>query len=131
MSPHRLAIEADLDLTVDGHPVALRGSGSRLRIEVDDPQTAWRLFQSQRPGRHLVRTITDTLDAFGVDVEVVVGGRAVARAGAGAVGGRLAQALGLPAVQVTAPLRELAPPATPWVLVGLAFVGGALLGARR
>ena len=124
----RLSVDADLDLLVDGHPVAVRGEGDRLRIEVDDRRTAWRLFQSNRPGRTLVRTVTDTLDALGVDVDVVVGGRQVATVGPSAQAGRLLEALGLPAVEVENPLTERQ---QRWALVGLAFLGGLFLGSRR
>ena len=127
----RLAVDADLDLIVDGHPVAIRGDGDRLRIEVDEPQTAWRLFQSHRPGRHLVRSITDTLDAFGVDVDVVVGGRQVATVGPSADAGRLLEALGLPSVEVANPLDALSDRQQRWILLGLAFAGGVVIGARR
>ena len=142
----RLAIDADLDLRIDGHPVAVRGSGGTLRVEVDEARTAWRLFQSHRPGRSLVRAITDTLDVFGVDVDVVVGGRHVARVGADTEPGRLLELLGLPAVElpnpldgplgdaldaVPNPLRGLDPSQRTWLLAGLAFVGGLALGARR
>lgn len=124
----RLSVTADLDLVVDGHPVVIRGDGDRLRFEVDEPRTAWRLFRSNRPGRKLVRSITDTLDVFGVDVDVVVRGRPVASLGPSAQGGRLLNALGLPGVQVSGGHtgRQLR-----WVLVGAAFLGGVLLGARR
>ena len=127
----RLAVEADLDLSVDGHPVAIRGDGDRLRVEVNEARTAWRLFQSNRPGRHLVRTITDTLDALGVDVDVVVGGRTVATVGPGAEAGRLLAALGLYHVEFPNPLDAIEEGHRRWVLVGLAFLGGALLGAKR
>ena len=127
----RLTIEADLDLLVDGHAVAVRNDGDRLRIEVDEAQTAWRLFQSNRPGRHFVRSITDTLDALGVDVDVVVGGRHVATVGASAEAGRLLDALGLPAVEVSNPLDALSDRQQKWLLAGLAFAGGLALGARR
>lgn len=121
----RLAVDAHLDLTVDGHPVAIRGEGSRLRIEVDSPQTAWRLFRSQRPGRHLFRTLTDTLDALGVDVDVVIGGRQVATAGPST--GRPLQALGLGSLRLAPPDRQQ----RRWLLVGAGFAGGVLLGLRR
>lgn len=130
-SGRRLAIDADLNLRVDGHPVAIRGDGDRLRIEVDEPQTAWRLFQSQRPGRHLVRAITDTLDAFGVDVDVIVGGRQVATVGPSADSGRLFEALGLPAVEVANPLDALNDTQQTWLTIGLAFAAGFLIGSRR
>ncbi len=130
-SGRRLAVDADLDLRVDGHLVAIRGDGDRLRIEVDEAQTAWRLFQSQRPGRQLIRAITDTLDAFGVDVDVVVGGRQVATVGPSADAGRLLEALGLPAIEVANPLDALSNRQQRWILVGLAFVGGYVIGSRR
>ena len=126
----RLAVEADLSITVDGRAVEVRGDGERVRIEVEDARTAWQLFQSRRPGRHLVRSITDTLDALGVDVDVVVGGRTVASAGPSVPAARLLGALGLPAVRVASPLGAIAPRER-WAVVGLAFLGGALLGARR
>ncbi len=128
----RLAVDAHLDLTVDGHPVAVRSDGGRLRVEVDSPQTAYRLFQSARPGRALVRTLTDTLDAFGVDVVVVVGGRDVATLGASVRAGRVLTALGLSGVAV-APLLDR--PQRRLLLVAAAFgaavAGGVWLGRRR
>ena len=121
----RLLIDADLDVTVDGHPVAVRGDGERLTIAVDDASTAFRLFQSNRPGRHLVRAVTDTLEQFGIDVEVTVGGRSVLAAGPSAQAGRIAKAVGLDAVEVTPPAEAT------WAAVGLALLGGLALGLRR
>jgi hypothetical protein len=123
----RLSVEADLDLTVDGHPVAVRGAGQRLVVEVDSARTAWRLFQSRRPGRRLARTVTDTLEQFGLDVQVVVGGRHLASVGASAVPDRLTRALGVEGVALTPAVARTAT----WTLVGLAFLAGAALGARR
>lgn len=120
----RLSIDADLDLTIDGHPVAVRGAGDRVVVAVDDARTAWRLFQSRRPGRHLVRAVTDTLDALGVDVEVEVGGRTLASAGPSAVRGAVTRALGLPALHVPTE-RWL------WASVGAALAAGLWIGARR
>ena len=121
----RLTVDADLTLSVDGHPVSITGSGQTLTVEVDSAQTAWRLFQANRPGRHLVRTITDTLDVFGIDVDVVVGERSLVSVGPSAQGGRVAQALGLPSVQVTVP------PEATWAAVGLAALAGLAVGLRR
>ena len=121
----RLDIDADLDLSVDGHPVTVTGRGQTLTVEVDSAQTAWRLFQANRPGRHLVRSITDTLDVFGIDVEVTVGGRPLVAVGPSAEGGRLAQALGLPSVEVTVP------PQAVWTGVGLAALAGLAVGVSR
>ncbi len=121
----QLTIDADLDMTVDGHPVAIRGDGDRLTIAVDSPSTAWQLFQANRPGRHLVRSITDTLEVFGIDIEVTVGGRSVLEAGPTIQAGRIAAAVGLPAVKVK-------PPAEATLMVaGLALLAGFALGARR
>ena len=121
----RLEVDADLRLSVDGRPVSITGSGQTLTVEVDSAQTAWRLFQANRPGRHLVRTITDTLDVFGIDIDVVVGDRPLVSVGPSAQGGRLAQALGLPSVQVTAPSEAV------WTAVGLAALAGLVVGLRR
>ena len=120
-----LTVDADLDLSVDGHPVSITGSGQKLTITVDSRRTAWELFQANRPGRHLVRSITDTLEVFGIDVDVHVGGQSLVSVGPSAQGGRVAQALGLPSVQVTPP-REVV-----WGGVALAAVAGLILGARR
>ena len=121
----RLAVEADLDLVVDGHPVAVRGDGGRLTVAVADRATAFQLFRANRPGRRLVRAVTDTLEQFGVDVVVTVGGRAVLAAGPSAQAGRLARAVGLDAVEVTPPAGAV------WGAVALALAGGLVLGARR
>ena len=121
----QLFVDADLDLSVDGHPVAIRGDGARVTIAVDSAATAYRLFQARRPGRHLVRALTDTLSAVGVDVEVTVGGRAVLAAGPSAQAGRLAKAVGLDAVQITPP-REAT-----YVAAGLALLAGFVIGLRR
>ena len=121
----RLTVDADLDLSVDGHPVSITGSGQTLTITVDSSRTAWQLFQANRPGRHFVRMITDTLDAFGIDVDVKVGGQSLVSVGPSAQGGRIAQALGLPSVQVTPP-REVV-----WGGIALAAVAGLVLGLRR
>lgn len=125
-TPRRqLLIDADLDLTVDGHPVAIRGDGERVTIAVDTASTAYKLFQANRPGRHVVRAVTDTLEQFGIDVEVTVGGRSVLAAGPSAQAGRIAAAVGLDAVQITPP-RE-----TVYVAAGLALLAGLVLGLRR
>mgnify|MGYP001343886855 CR=1 FL=1 len=57
----QLFVDADLDLSVDGHPVAIRGDGARVTIAVDSAATAYRLFQARRPGRHLVRALTEVV----------------------------------------------------------------------
>ncbi len=121
----QILVDADLDLTVDGHPVAVRGHGERVTIAVDSASTAYKLFQANRPGRHLVRTITDTLEQFGIDVEVTVGGRAVLAAGPSAQAGRIARAVGLDAVEITPP------PEATWVAAGVALLAGLALGLRR
>ena len=124
-SGRRLTVDADLDVTVDGHPVAVRGEGTRLTIAVDDSRTAFRLFQANRPGRKLVRAVTDTLEQFGIDVEVTVGGRSVLAAGPSAQAGRLATAIGLEAVEITPP------PEARYLALGAAFLTGLVLGIRR
>ena len=128
----RLEIDADLQVTVDGEPVAVRGDGSRLIIEVADRSTAWRLFQSNRPGRGLVRTLTDTLDVFGIDVDVRVGDRTVASLGGDADPGPVSRAIGR---AVGAEGLSIAPPEfsprARWGLIGLAFALGAAVGSRR
>ena len=121
----QLLIDADLDLTVDGHPIAVRGDGERVTVAVDSAATAYRLFQANRPGRHLVRMVTDTLEQFGIDVEVTVGGRAVLAAGPSAQAGRIARAVGLDAVQITPP------PEATWAAAGLALLAGVALGIKR
>lgn len=122
-----LHIEADLDLTVDGHPVAVRGHGQRLVIEVDQPSTAWRVYRSNRPGAHAVRSIADLLRDHDVDVEVQVGGRALGRVGPSAEPGPLARAFGVPV--------EVSPPPVPrkvlWAAAGLAALGGLAFALRR
>ena len=128
----RLAIDADLDVTVDGRAVSLRGEGERLVVQVEDSATAFKLFQANRPGRHLVRTITDTLELFGIDVAVRVGDRTVASLGPSADPGPVSRAVGrvvgAEGIDFAAP--EI-PANTRWVAIGLAFLAGALLGARR
>jgi len=121
----RLLVDADLDLTIDGHPVAIRGDGERVTIAVDSAATATRLFRASRPGARFVRAVTDTLDVLGVDVEVTVGGRSVLAAGPSAQGGRIATAVGLDALEITPP------PEATWAAVGLALLGGLALGLRR
>ncbi|WP_412061909.1 hypothetical protein [Rubrivirga sp. IMCC45206] len=123
-APRRqILVDADLDLTVDGHPVAIRGRGERVTVAVDSPSTAWQLFQANRPGRRLVRAVTDTLDALGVDVEVTVGGRSVLAAGPSAQAGRIATAVGLDTLEIRPPTEAV------WAGVGLAFLAGLAIGA--
>jgi hypothetical protein len=121
----RLLVDADLDLTIDGHPVAIRGDGERITIAVDSAATATRLFRASRPGARFVRAVTDTLDVLGMDVEVTVGGRSVLAAGPSAQAGRIATAVGLDAVEI------VPPPEATWAAVGLALLGGLALGLRR
>ena len=125
-TPRRqLLVDADLDLTVDGHPVAVRGDGERLTVAVDSSATAYRLFRANRPGRRAVRMVVDTLEQFGIDVEVTVGGRSVLAAGPSAQAGRLARAVGLDAVEVRVPAEAT------WAAAGLALLAGLALGLRR
>ena len=121
----QLLVDAHLDLTVDGHPIAVRGDGERVTIAVDRASTAAQLFRSNRPGRHLIRAVTDTLEQFGVDVEVTVGGRSVLAAGPSAQAGRIAAAVGLGAVEVRVP------PEATWAAAGLALLAGLAAGLRR
>ena len=130
----RLAVDADLDLTVDGRTVSLRGEGERLVVRVEDAATAFKLFQANRPGRHLVRTITDTLELFGIDVDVRVGERTVARLGASAdpdpVSRAVGRVVGAEGVDFGVPELAELPREARWGAVALAFLGGMLLGAR-
>lgn len=121
----RILVDADLDLTIDGHPVAIRGNGERVTIAVDSAATATRLFRTSRPGAQFVRAVTETLDVLGVDVDVTVGGRSVLAAGPSAQAGRIAKAVGLGAVEFTPPAEAK------WAAVGLALLGGLALGLRR
>ena len=128
----RLEVDADLEVTVDGQALKVRGDGSRLVVDVPDRSTAFRLFQSQRPGRHLVRMLTDTLDVFGIDVDVRVGERTVATLGGdadpGPVSRAVGRALGADGLEIAPP--ELTPPVR-WGLLGLAFTLGLVIGSRR
>ena len=131
---HRLLVDADLDLTVDGRPVTVRGDGPRVVVDVGDAQTAWKVFGGRRPGRGAVRSLVDMLERFGVDVEVVLGGRPLASVGPSAVSGRLAEAVGLGGVQIeggAAVATAFAEPRVRRAALGAAFVVGLLLGARR
>ena len=130
----RLLVDADLDLSVDGRPVTVRGDGSRVVVDVGDAQTAWKVFGGRRPGRGAVRSLVDVLERFGVDVEVVMAGRPLASVGPSAVSGRIAEAVGLAGVQVeggAAVSTALAEPRVRRTALGAAFVVGLLLGARR
>lgn len=121
-----LSVDVDLDLTVDGHPMAVRGEGRRVVVSVDEPRTAWRLFRSRRPPTELVRTVSETLDALGLDVELEVAGHSVGVAGRSAVPSRLTRAMGLRSVQLNAP--RLLPPGAFDEPLGWAVVAGALTG---
>ena len=130
----RLSVDADLDLSVDGRPVTVRGSGERVVIDVGDPETAWKVFGGRRPGRGAVRSLVDLLERFGVDVEVVVGPRSLASVGPSAVSGRIARAAGLDGVQVeggAAVSTALAVPEVRRTALAAALAAGFLLGLRR
>ncbi|MEL6616271.1 MAG: hypothetical protein AAFQ43_11065, partial [Bacteroidota bacterium] len=120
-------IEADLDLSVDGHPVAVRGHGQTVVIEVDQPSTAWRVIRAQRPGATVVRTVAGLLRDHDVDVEIQVGGRALGRMGPSAQPGPLARTLGVP-VQVS---RPPIPRTVLWGAVAAVALGGLLLALQR
>ena len=122
-----LFVDADLDMTVDGHAVAVRGSGQRVTIEVEDRPTAFRLARASRPGARGVRTLSGVLEEHGVDVEIHVGGEAVGRLGPSAEVGRIADALGLP-VEVT---PEAIPRRALWAAAGLALLGGIVVAYSR
>ena len=128
-APHRrpLFVEADLDLSVDGHPVAVRGEGQHVTIEVDDRRTAWRVARASRPGANMVRVLAAKLEEHGVDVDVHVGGKAVGRMGPSADPGRLSRALGVP-VEIT---PEAIPRRALYAAAGLALLGGLAWALRR
>ena len=130
--PRRLAIDADLAVTVDGRSVSLTGEGERLVVHVEDAETAFALFRANRPGRHLVRAVTDTLERFGIDVDVRVGERTVARLGASATPGPVSRAVGkvVGIEGLDVPVPEVSPRVR-WAAIGLAFLTGALVTARR
>ncbi len=114
-------------MSVDGHPVTVRGQGKRVVIDVDQHSTAWRVMRANRPGANVVRTLAGLLRDSDVDVEVHVDGRAVGRIGPSAEPGVLARTFGVP-VQVTPP------PVPPKVLYGaaaLAALGALALVLRR
>ena len=130
--PRRLAIDADLALTIDGRSISLKGEGERLVVQIEDAVTAFQLLQANRPGRHLVRAFTDTLELFGIDVDVRVGERTVASLGASAAPGvvsrAVGRAVGAEGIDFAAPALS---PRAQRAAVALAFLAGALVGARR
>ncbi|MEM6326261.1 MAG: hypothetical protein AAF791_04000 [Bacteroidota bacterium] len=123
----RLSIDADLDLTVDGHPIRVRGTGREVIVDVDRPQTAWRLFRAHRPGADAVRSVTDLLREADVDVKVQVGGRPVGTVGATAASGRLSRTLGVP-IQID---RPRVPRTALWAGIAMLALGGLALVLRR
>ena len=114
-------------MSVDGHPVTLRGHGRELTVDVDSPATAWRLFRSHRPGGDAFQAFTDLLERHDVDVNVHIGGKLVGKAGPSAEPGALSRALGVPV--------EVEPPAIPrkavWTALGIAALGGLVLALRQ
>lgn len=122
-----LFVDADLDLSVDGHPVRIHGTGREVVVEVDRAQTAWRLFRAHRPGADAVRSLTDLLHHHDVDVEVHVAGRPVGRMGATAEPGRLSRALGVP-VEID---RPVVPRGAFWAGAALLALGGLALALRN
>jgi len=125
-----LEVLADLQLTVDGEDIAIRGNGDRVVIDLPSLRAGRRLL-SAGPlalGGHQRRTeqLHDGLSQVGVGVEVRLRGEPVAQMGAGAQPGALARLLNLGAVEVhpTRPLRAAAQRRP--LLAGL-VVGGVLL----
>ena len=130
----RLLVDADLDMTVDGRPVTVRGDGPRVVVDVGDARTAWKVFGGRRPGRGVVRGLVDALERFGVDVEVVMAGRPLASVGPSAVSSGLVRAFGLDGVQVegrAAVEAALSEPRVARAVVAAAFTVGFLAGLRR
>ena len=100
-APRRpLAIDADLDVSIDGHAMKIAGHGRHLVIDVASVRTAWRLFRDRSFASQVTNGMLPVLNAAGIVVDVRVAGRSVGRAGPGVQTNRMGRWLRLPGVEV-------------------------------
>lgn len=103
----RLAIDADLSLSVDGEPVSVHSEGDELIATFRSVRKALSVLRTlpfpTGPGRRAkIRTASGAMTVTGLDVLVRVGRRTVARAGPAARPGVVSRLLRLGNVQVFA-----------------------------
>ncbi|MFC6906337.1 hypothetical protein [Halalkalicoccus tibetensis] len=110
-----IAVEADLELAVEGHPVSMTGSGTHLTVGLESVSGAIAVLRS-------LGTITELIGPLGsrfVDAElsadVAVGGTTVARIGPHVEPTALSRALGVaparvwPGAAARVAVREIRP----------------------
>lgn len=88
-----LVVDADLDVSVDGHQLSVHGDGKVLTVSLDSLVQAVGLLRAAG-GRYRVRELSRLVAAAGLTVVVTVGDSVVARAGRDADPGSLGQPFG-------------------------------------
>ena len=101
-----LNVSADLQLTIDGEPLSISGSGDRLVVHVPRLRTARRLLTTGplavgNTGQNAER-MAEALRLTGITVEVCVQGDTVARIGADAAPNAMGALLNAGPVEVDA-----------------------------
>jgi hypothetical protein len=122
-----LEVLADLQLTVDGEDIDIRGTGDHLVVDLPSLRAGRRVLSSGPFARNRARAtgrVHEALSISGLSVEIRLQGDPIARLGAGARPGALGRILNLNGVEVrpTRPLRAALrrrPVVTAVVVVGL------------
>lgn len=134
-----LEVLADLELSVDGEPIDIRGTGDRIVVDLPTLRAGRRLLTSgpfvfNRPKR--TRQLHEALRVTELSVEVRLRGDPIAQIGKGAEPGSLSRLLNVEGVELkpTRPLRAAArrrPVLTALVAIGLLVGLGWWLFRRR
>jgi hypothetical protein len=88
-----LVVDADLDVSVDGHQLSVSGDGEVLTVSLDSLVQAVGLLRAAG-GRYRVRELSRLVTAAGLTLVVTVGDSVVARVGRDAEPGSLGQPFG-------------------------------------
>lgn len=107
----RLLVDADLEVSVDGHDCSVTGDGETVTVAVGSLGEAVSLLRAT-DGAGRVRDLSTLATAVGLTVVVTVAGATVARAGRGARPGPLGRRFGVEVVAgglARALLAELRP----------------------
>lgn len=95
-----LAVEADLELVVEGHPVDVTGSGSHLTVATPNLRGAIAVLRSLGTTAELVEPLGSRFVGADLSADVAVGGTTVARIGPHVEPNALSRALGVAPARV-------------------------------
>lgn len=110
-----IAVEADLELAVEGHPVSVTGSGTHLTVGIESVCGAIAVLQSLGTVSELVEPLGSRVVDAELSADVTVGGTTVARIGPHVEPTALSRALGVaparvwPGAVARVAIRELRP----------------------